>query len=290
MPTMLLAAGKSVDYLPGKCATAPASYGAGMTTATQAAPVGNLLREWRERRRLSQLELAARAEVSARHLSFVETGRSKPTSTMILRLADQLQVPLREQNRLLVSGGFAPAHPEHRLGEPSMALVSDAITKVLDAHDPFPAIVIDQHWDLVAANQALERLVAGAAPHLLEPPVNVLRLSLHPEGMAPAILNLGEWRAHLLERLDREIAASADADLIALREELAGYPGSDIGSQPDTDAIVVPLRIRLGDAELAMFSMTAVFGTPRDVTVSELAIETFYPADAATAALLRDLA
>lgn len=207
---------------------------------------------------------------------------------MILRLADQLDVPLREQNRLLIAGGFAPAHPEHRLGEPSMALVSDAITKVLDAHDPFPAIVIDQHWDLVAANESLQRLVAGAAPHLLEPPINVLRLSLHPQGLAPRILNLGEWRAHLLERLDREIAASADTELIALREELRGYPAGQTPEQPDTDAIVVPLRVRSGDAELVMFSMTAVFGTPRDVTVSELAIETFYPADAATAALLRD--
>ncbi len=209
---------------------------------------------------------------------------------MILRLAGHLEVPLREQNRLLVSGGFAPAHPEHRLGEPSMSLVSDAITKVLDAHDPFPAAVIDQQWDLVAANEALERLVAGAAAHLLEPPINVLRLSLHPDGLAPAIANLGEWRAHLLDRLDREIDASADAGLIALRAELDGYPGSSDHPDPDTDAIVVPLRIRLGDSELAMFSMTAVFGTPRDVTVSELAIETFYPADATSAALLRGLA
>ncbi|WP_029136029.1 helix-turn-helix domain-containing protein [Nakamurella lactea] len=261
-----------------------------MTTAAPAGSVGHLLRQWRERRHLSQLELAARAEVSARHLSFVETGRSKPTPSMILRLAAQLEVPLREQNTLLMSGGYAPAHPEHRLGEPSMALVSDAITTVLEAHEPFPAVVIDQHWDMVAGNRAIERLIAGAAAHLLEPPVNVLRLSLHPDGLAPAIVNLGEWRGHLLERLSREIAASADAGLMALLDELTGYPGADSRTQPDTDAIVVPLRIRFGDAELAMFSMTTVFGTPRDVTVSELAIETFYPADAGSSALLRDLA
>ena len=170
-----------------------------------------------------------------------------------------------------------------------MSLVSDAITKMLDAHDPYPAIVIDQRWDLVAANRALERLIGGAAAHLLEPPVNVLRLSLHPEGLAPAIVNLGEWRAHLLARLEREIAASADAGLIALRAELASYPAGE-DARPDTDAIVVPLRLRVGDAALAMFSMTTVFGTPRDVTVSELAIETFYPADAASAQLLRNMA
>lgn len=269
------------------CRTA---YGRRMSAPTvSTASVGWLLRQWRERRRLSQLELAARADVSTRHLSFVETGRSRPTSEMILRLADHLEVPLRERNTLLLSGGFAPAYPEHRLGEPSMALISDAITKVLDAHDPFPAVVVDQHWDMVAGNRAIDLLVGGAAAHLLEPPVNVLRLSLHPEGIAPLIVNLGEWRAHLLHRLERQVVASAEASLIALRDELLTYPCPDDRQAPDTDAIVVPLRLRVGNDELSLFSMTTVFGTPRDITVSELAIETFYPADAASTAILHRL-
>lgn len=258
-------------------------------TAVTTAPVGGLIRQWRERRRLSQLELALRADVSARHLSFVETGRSKPTSEMILRLADELEVPLRERNTLLLSGGFAPTYPQHRLGEPSMAAVSDAITKILDAHHPFPAVVVDQHWDMVDGNTAIDLLVAGAADHRLEPPVNVLRLSLHPDGLAPRIVNLAEWRAHLIGRVDSQVSATADATLVALRDELLTYPHPDDTRPPPTDAIIVPLRLRVGDDELSLFSMTTVFGAPREVTVAELAIETFYPADASSTALLHRL-
>jgi transcriptional regulator with XRE-family HTH domain len=264
----------------------------------QSHPVGKLLRSWRERRMLTQLELALRAEVSARHLSFVETGRSRPTSEMILRLAQQLDVPLRERNVLLLSGGYAPAFPAHQLADPPMQAVHEAIEHVLRAHEPYPAVVIDAGWDLVAANDAVPLLTAGAAAALLEPPVNVLRLSLHPEGIAPRIVNLAEWRAHLLDRLSRDIESTAAPALIALRDELASYPSPPpMAAHPDTRAILVPLRLRvpgtglsntgLSNTVLSLFSTTTVFGTPRDVTLSELAIESFYPADQETAAFLR---
>ena len=267
-----------------------------MTSTTIARPlagepvsVGKLLRAWRERRRLTQLDLAVRAEVSARHLSFVETGRSRPTSDMILRLAQELDVPLRDRNVLLLSGGYAPAYPANGLSDPPMWAVHEAIEQVLRAHEPFPAVVIDTSWELVAANDAVPVLLEGAAPALVEPPVNVLRLSLHPDGLAPRIVNLPEWRAHLLDRLNREIESTADAALITLRDELAGYPSPPLRSRPDTRAILVPLRLRVRGTVLSLFSTTTVFGTPRDITLSELAIESFYPADAPTAAFLRDI-
>jgi transcriptional regulator with XRE-family HTH domain len=249
-------------------------------------PVGKLLRGWRERRRLTQLDLALRAEVSARHLSFIETGRSRPTSEMILRLAQQLDVPLRERNVLLLSGGYAPEYPANGLADPPMSAVHDAIEHVLRAHEPFPAVVIDTRWEMVAANDAVPLLTDGAAAALLEPPVNVLRLSLHPEGLASRIVNLAEWRAHLLDRLGRDIESTADPALMALRDELSTYPGPRPTSRPDTRAILVPLRLRVQDTVLSLLSTTTVFGTPRDVTLSELAIESFYPADASTAAFL----
>jgi len=254
--------------------------------AGEPAQVGALLRGWRERRRLSQLDLALRAGVSARHLSFVETGRSRPTSEMIIRLAEQLEVPLRERNVLLLSGGYAPAYPANGLADPPMAAVHEAIEHVLRAHEPFPAVVIDAGWDLVAANDAVALLTEGAAPALLEPPVNVLRLSLHPEGMASRIVNLAEWRAHLLHRLNHDIESTGDSALIGLRDELAAYPSPQPAGRPDTRAILVPLRVRARGTVLSLFSTTTVFGTPRDVTLAELAIELFYPADSPTATFL----
>jgi transcriptional regulator with XRE-family HTH domain len=253
------------------------------------APVGKLLRGWRERRRLSQLDLALRSGVSARHLSFVETGRSRPTSEMILRLAQQLNVPLRERNLLLLSGGYAPAYPAHRLADPPMSAVHHAIEHVLRAHQPFPAVVIDARWELVAANDAVPLLMEGAAAELLEPPVNVLRLSLHPAGMAPRIVNLGEWRAHLLDRLGHEIESTAATELIALRDELLTYPGPSPAPRPDSRTILVPLQLRVRDTVISLFSTTTVFGTPRDVTLSELAIESFYSGDAQTAAFFEGM-
>lgn len=262
---------------------------AASTRPRPARPVGALLREWRERRRLSQLDLSIQAAVSARHLSFVETGRSRPTSEMILRLTEQLDVPLRERNSLLLAGGYAPAYPQHGLDEPELARVRDALRQVLVGHQPYPAVILNRWWEIVDANASIGVLTAGAAPWLLEPPVNVLRLSLHPDGMAPRIANLGEWRAHLLGQLERRAQAMGDTRLRELREELRGYPGETAGSPAPTD-VVLPLRYRYGTQQLSLFSISAVVGTATDVTVEELAIESFYPADEETATALRALA
>lgn len=257
-----------------------------LMSVTSTRTAGELLRDWRQRRRLSQLDLAIEADVSSRHLSFVETGRAKPTSEMILRLAEHLDVPLRDRNKLLLAGGFAPAYPEHRLDGPELAAVRAALTQVLDGHGPFPAAIVNRHWELVDANAAVAIFTVGAAEHLLVPPVNVLRLSLHPDGMAPRILNLPEWRAHLLTRLHRQVQATGDPRLADLHEELSGYPGGQAHPPPATD-VVVPLRYRPPQTStLAFISITAVVGTPLDITVEELAIESFYPADAVTAEAL----
>jgi len=252
-------------------------------------PVGELLREWRERRRLSQLQLALQADVSTRHLSFVETGRSLPSREMILHLAEQLDLPLRERNHLLLAAGYAPVYAETALDSPQMAPVRAAIRQVLTGHEPYPAIVVDRGWTIVDANASVALFTAGVRPELLTPPANSLRVSLHPDGMASRIVNLGEWRAHLLGRLRRQIALTADPGLTALYDELRAYPCDQPEPEielPGPGDLVVPLRIRHGDRELAFFSTVATFGTPLDVTVAELAIESFFPADAATAAIL----
>ena len=247
---------------------------------------GDLIREWRQRRRLSQLDLAIAANVSSRHLSFVETGRSRPTSEMILHLAEHLDVPLRDRNALLLAGGFAPAYPERGLAEPELQAVRNALKRVLGGHEPYPAAVVNRWWELVDANAGIGLFTGGVSPGLLEPPVNVLRLSLHPDGMAPRIANLPEWRAHLLARLHRQAEATGDQRLFTLHEELKAYPGGQ-GASPAVTDVVVPLRYRTPRAELSFLSITAVIGTPMDVTVEELAIESFYPADDQTAAALR---
>src|SRR5215467_12530570 len=250
---------------------------------------GDLIREWRQRRRLSQLDLAIAANVSSRHLSFVETGRSRPTSEMILHLAEHLDVPLRDRNALLLAGGFAPAYPEHGLAEPELRAVKNALKRVLDGHEPYPAAVVNRWWELVDANAGIALFTGDVRPELLEPPVNVLRLSLHPDGMAPRIANLPEWRAHLLTRLHRQVAAAGDARLATLHQEIRGYPGGESAPPQATD-VAVPLRYRHGGRELSFFSMTAVIGAPMDITVGELALESFYPADEATAGALQELA
>ena len=246
---------------------------------------GDLIREWRQRRRLSQLDLAIAANVSSRHLSFVETGRSKPTSDMILRLAEHLDVPLRDRNALLLAGGFAPAYPERRLDEPELKAISHALGRVLTSHEPYPAVVVNRWWELVDANSGIAQFTRHVSSELLESPVNVLRLSLHPAGMSPRIINLPEWRAHLLTRLHRQLEATGDPRLAALHDELAGYPGGD-DKAPDRTDVVVPLRYRADHTELSFLSITAVIGTPMDITAEELAIESFYPADDRTAAAL----
>lgn len=259
-------------------------------TTVDSRPVGRLLREWRERRRLTQLDLSIQADISTRHLSFVETGRSRPTSDMILRLSEQLEVPLRERNVLLLAGGYAPAYRERALDAPDLAAVRVALRQVLSGHEPYPAVVVNRWWELQDANSGVALLTAGCAAHLLEPPVNVLRLSLHPEGMAPRIANLGQWRAHILSRLEHQARVSADPVLVELIAELRAYPAGPPVAEPGAGAVVVPLRYRLDDRELSFFSVTTMIGTPLDVTISELAIESFYPADRATADALRELA
>src|SRR3954467_7678013 len=260
-----------------------------MTAISTTAGPGPLLRDWRNRRRLSQLELALDAEVSARHLSFVETGRSKPSRELLLQLADHLDVPLRERNALLLAGGYAPAYGERPLGDEAMAPVRDALERLLKGHEPFPAVAVDRQWELVPASEpALARLTEGVAPELLEPPANTLRVSLHPDGLAPRIVNLAEYSSHLLHLVAREAAATGDPALVALHEELRGYPGVDDSARPHepSDALFIPLRLRSAEGgELAFFSTIARFGTALDVTVAELAIESFYPADEATASL-----
>lgn len=259
-----------------------------MTTTVSRSPVGELLRQWRERRRISQLDLSIEADISSRHLSFVETGRSQPSRDMVLRLADTLDVPLRERNHLLLAAGYAPVYGEAALDAPQMAAVRQAIRLVLKAHEPFPAVVVDRGWNLVDANATIDLLTAGAAPQLLEPPVNVLRLALSPDGLAPRIVNLAEWHAHLLARLRREIAVSADERLIELLDELRQYPGDKPDVEPPGSGdVVVPLRIRTDLGELRFLSTVATFGTPLDVTVAELSIESFFPANPETADALR---
>jgi transcriptional regulator with XRE-family HTH domain len=262
---------------------------------THTQPVGQLLRSWRQRRRLSQLDLALDAEISPRHLSFLETGRSLPSREVLLRLAEQLTVPLRERNVLLVAAGYAPVFAERPLESPELQAARQAVELVLAGHEPAPALAVDRHWTLVAANRAIRPLLAGVDPALLAPPVNVIRLSLHPSGLAPTILNYAEWRAHLLARLREQIAASADPVLGDLLDEVAVYarPGETRahGHPPPPGAapIVVPLRLRSAAGPLAFISTTTVFGTPVDITLAELAIESFFPADAATAEALRRL-
>jgi transcriptional regulator with XRE-family HTH domain len=262
-----------------------------MATASATTGVGPLLREWRKRRRLSQLDLGLEAGVSARHLSFIETGRARPSADMVLQLAEQLEVPLRNRNQLLLAAGHAPAFEQHELDDPEMAPVRQALQLILDGHDPYPAVVIDRSWEMLAGNRTVALLTEGVAPELLEPPVNVLRLSMHPDGAAPRIVNLGEWRGHLLERLKRQIALTGDPALATLLEELEGYPGpaptpSD-GAAPE---IAVPLRLRTERGELAFITTVSTFGTAVEITASELSIESFFPADDATADAVREYA
>jgi transcriptional regulator with XRE-family HTH domain len=259
------------------------------TEVTARNPVGELLRAWRRRRSLSQLELALNADVSSRHVSFVETGRARPSREMVLHLAEHLQIPLRERNGLLLAAGYAPLYGERSLDTVEMEPVRQALDRFLRAHEPYPAIVIDRHHTLLASNDALGMLIEDVSPQLLASPANALRIALHPQGMAPRTVNLGEWSAHLLGRLDREARITGDPELERLHEELAGYPGVELG--PTHGAItgaeiVLPLRLRDGDGELAFFSTLSTFGTAVDITLAELAIEAFYPANAHTATRL----
>lgn len=262
---------------------------------TVSRPIGGHLREWRQRRRLSQLALACDADISTKHLSFIETGRSLPSRDMVLHLAERLDVPLRERNLLLVAAGYAPAFPERPLEDPALGVARKAVDLVLAGYEPYPAIAIDRYWTVVAANNAVAPLLAGIEPSLLRQPVNALRLGLHPAGLAARIPNFAEWRAHLLARLRRQIDIAGDPVLVGLLNEISDYPTAHTESdQPfatrEYADIVVPLRLVMNGDVLSLFSMTTVFGTPVDITLSEVAIEAFLPADAATAEALRRLA
>jgi transcriptional regulator with XRE-family HTH domain len=246
--------------------------------------VGMLLRDWRRRRRLSQLDLALEVGISTRHLSFVETGRSRPSPEMLERLAGALQVPLRERNQLLLAAGYAPQYEARTLDDPALAPIRDALGRLLTGHEPYPALAVDRAWNLVASNAALGPLLEGVSPELLEPPVNCMRLSLHPDGLAPRILNLGEWRGHLLHRLDRQLKLTGDRELGDLLEELRGYPAGEPAVGPGTPAeeVMVTLRLATERGELTFFSTVTTFGTALDITVSEISIEAFFPADTQT--------
>lgn len=250
------------------------------------APIGDHIRQWRTHRRMSQLDLALEAEISTRHLSFLETGRARPSREMVLNLAERLRVPQRERNRLLLAAGFAPAFVERPLDSPEMEAARRAIGHVLAGYMPYPALAVDRHWNLVEANAAVTSIIASVAPRLLEPPVNVLRLSLDPEGLAPRIANLPEWRSALFARLREQIDASADPALVTLLDELRALPGGE-AEGADAAAVIVPMQLDGDAGRLSLISMTTIFGTPVDVTLSELAIEAFLPADEATAELLR---
>ena len=261
-----------------------------LTSPPGAPTVGALLREWRQRRRLSQMDLANEATVSARHLSFVETGRSRPSPELVVHLAEHLDVPLRDRNALLLAAGYAPRYAQTPLDASEMAPVRAALDAILGRHHPFPAIVVDRHWDLVTANEpALSLLTQGLPPELLAPPVNAIRVSLHPDGLAPRIVNFGAWASHLVDRLRREADAAADPVLADLYDEVCAFPGvsASVGEPDTVSRLFVPLVLRRPDGDdLSFFSTVATFGTARDITVEELSVESFFPADESTAAAL----
>ncbi len=256
---------------------------------TPAQPVGTLLRQWRQRRRLSQLDLACDAEISTRHLSFVETGRALPSREMLLHLAEQLDIPLRERNRLLSAAGYAPVYSEKGLDDPALTVARQAIDQLLKAHEPNPAMVVDRHWNLLASNRTVDIFLIGVDPELLQPPINVLRMSLHPKGLAPRILNLGPWKAHVVERLQRDFEASGDPALAALRDEVAAYPAPPYDEAANGDMVLIPVQLQTELGVCSLIGTITVFGTPVDVTLSELALETFFPADPDSARILRQL-
>ncbi len=252
--------------------------------------IGDHLREWRQRRHLSQLDLAGDAEISARHLSFVETGRAAPSRDMVLKLAERLNVPLRERNVLLVAAGFAPAFPQRALDDPALKSARAAIDLVLKAHEPNPALAYDRHWNLVSANRMVMPLLQGVPARLLGQPINILRLAFHPEALAARTVNVAEWCGHLLERLHRQCEITADPGLIKLYHELKAYPIPARSGPLPPDNVAIPFKLRFGDDVLSFMSATMIFGTPVDVTLSEIALETFFPADDLTAERLRNMA
>jgi|SRR5919109_2286403 transcriptional regulator with XRE-family HTH domain len=251
---------------------------------------GELLRDWRNRRRMSQLDLALEANVSARHLSFVETGRSQPSRELLLSLAEQLEIPLREQNALLLAAGYAPVFGETPLETEEMTPVRRALDAILVGHEPYPAVIVDHQWEIVASNKPARMFLERVSEELTAPPANALRITLHPDGMAPRILNFAEWSAHLLTRLHRQALLSQDPALAELERELLSYPGVEPHSAAAEPAemLFVPLRLQIPDGPaLSLFSTLATFGTALDITLEELSIESFFPGNEETEAYLK---
>lgn len=270
-------------------------YRRAMMNRNTTRPVGDYLREWRQRRRMSQLDLALEADISTRHLSFLETGRSQPSREMLLLLAERLDIPLRERNIIMVAAGYAPIYSQRPLDDPALRSAREAVDLVLKGHDPYPALAVDRHWSLVAANDALFPLIGDVDPALLKPPVNVLRLSIHPAGLARRIVNFIEWRSHLVARLRRQVDLTGDPILSDLADELMAYPIPDgaarSAAHPQNDVgVFLPLKLATEHGVLTLFSTVTVFGTPVEVTLSELAIEAFFPADPETGLALRRMA
>lgn len=255
-----------------------------MGTLRTVLSVGELLRQWRQRRGISQLDLSIAADVSARHVSLVETGKSKPSADMVLRLADQLQVPLRDRNHLLLAAGFAPRYAERPLDDTAMSAALDAVRRVIRAHEPYPALVFDRRWNIVLTNRAVDPFFAHVAPELLRPPVNLIRLGLDPRGLASLVVNVADVRAMFRRRVARQLASAPDASLAALYEELLRRgPADPAGPRAEAD-VVIPMILRLDGREVRLFSTITTFGTPVDITIDEIAIESYYPADAESAA------
>lgn len=252
-----------------------------MTSVAAAPGVGPLLRGWRERRRFSQQELSNRSTVSTRHLSRVETGKAQPTPEMILHLSDTLDVPLRDRNRLLLAAGYAPRYPEHRLDDSSVAVVMDGLRRLLDAHLPYPALLLDSYWDIVDANTAVDRLLVGCSPVLLEAPVNVVRLCLHPAGLARRIMNLDQWAAHLYHQLVHRAERTQDPRHRRIVAEIAGYVGGPPRPGPATGPVLT-LELQADAGVLRFFSTSAQLTTATDAALEGLHLETFLPADEET--------
>jgi transcriptional regulator with XRE-family HTH domain len=253
--------------------------------------VGRLVRSWREVRRFSQLELAVEAEVSQRHLSFIESGRAAPSREMILHLAEHLEIPFRDRNLMLLAAGYSPIYGDRPLDDPTLAHAKSALELLLKAHEPYPALTVDRRWNIVGANQALGLLLDGVDPELLKPPSNALRISLHPGGLAPKIVNLAEWRQHLFDRLRRQFRITRDPALDALLSELTSYPCNpdERTNHPHellTNEVAIPLRLKTAQGVLSFLSTVTVFGTPVEITLSEVSLEAFYPADQETARVL----
>lgn len=259
--------------------------------------VGTLIRAWRERRRISQLALALRAESSARHISFIETGRTRPSQGMVMRLAEHLEVPIRDRNTLLVAAGYAPVYNETPLQDPQMYVLRTGLKNLLAAYEPNPALIMDGKYEILIANRGIQALLGDLPEHLLEPPMNAIRLTLHPQGLAPRIRNLAEWRTHLLERIDRQVALRPSSELSKLRDEVSAYPApgpesaqaEEATSTAEQHQLALPLKIQAGEKTLSLISTVTTFNTPMDVTVSELAVEMFLPADPETAQALQAL-